>query len=84
MKYPVYSIRDVKVGFDPTFLVQSNDDAAVRAFEVAINNPGNSVMNYRPSDFELYKIGDFEVETGQFESCPVAQFIIGGVDVAKS
>lgn len=85
MKYPVFCIRDTKVGFDPTFMVQVNDDAAVRGFEVAINNPSNVVMNYRPSDYELYKIGEFDTDSGRFFSLDVPVFMIGGNDVyAKS
>lgn len=84
MKYPVYTIRDVKVGFDTQFMVQINDDAAIRAFNMAINNPG-TMLAFVPSDFELYKIGEFETDNGYFEPCPVPQFMIGGVDVyAKS
>lgn len=84
MKYPIYTIRDVKVGFDTQFLPQISDDAAQRAFAMAINNPG-TMLNFQPSDFELYKIGEFDTETGRIESVPVPEFICGGVDVyAKS
>lgn len=84
MIYPVYTIRDVKVGFDTQFMVQINDDAAIRAFNMAINNPG-TMLAFVPSDFELYKIGEFNTDIGHFEPCPVPQFMIGGADVyAKS
>lgn len=85
MKYPVFCIRDTKVGFDPTFMVQVNDEAGIRGFEVAINNPSNIVMNFRPADYEFYKIGYFETDNGRFYPLEVPEFMIGGVDAyAKS
>lgn len=84
MTYPVYCVRDVKVGFDTRFLIEANDDAARRGFSMAINTT-TSMMNYQPSDYELYKIGDFDVESGRFEPTQIPQFLIGGAEVyAKS
>lgn len=84
MTYPVYCVRDVKVGFDTRFLVEANDDAAKRGFSMAINTT-TSMMNYQPSDYELYRLGEFNVETGHFDSLDVPAFVIGGMDVyAKS
>lgn len=84
MRYPVYTIHDKKVGFDTQFLVQVNEEAAKRAFEMAINNPG-SMLAFIPSDFELYQIGEFDTETGVFNGYPFPEFIIGGAELyAKS
>ena len=68
MKYPLYCIRDIKVGFQPQILVEQNDATAVRGFSFAVNNP-EGLMNYSPADFELFKIGEFEVETGKIIPC---------------
>lgn len=84
MIYPVYTIRDVKVGFDTQFLVQVNEAAAVRAFEQAVNSPG-TMLGFKPSDFELYHIGNFDTDKGFFDGFKVPEFVIGGVDLyAKS
>lgn len=84
MNYPVYTIRDVKVGFDTQFLVQANEESAKRAFEMAVNNPG-SMLGFKPSDFELYQIGSFNTETGVFTGFGVPVFVIGGAELyAKS
>lgn len=84
MIYPVYSVRDVKVGFDVQFLVQANVEAAKRSFEMAVNNPG-SMMGFKPSDFELYEIGSFDTDKGVFSGNPVPSFVIGGAEIyAKS
>ena len=79
MIYPVYTVRDVKVGFDTQFLVQMNDDAAKRAFEMAISNP-NQMMGFKPSDFELYKIAEFDTDSGQIRAMSIPEFIIGGAE----
>lgn len=84
MKYPVFCVRDVKVGFDTRFLVEANEDAAKRGFSMAINT-GGSMLNYQPSDYELYRLGDFDVESGRFIALDVPEFVVGGMDVyAKS
>lgn len=66
MKYPIYCIRDVKVGFQPQLLIEQNDATAVRGFSYAINNEG--LMNYSPKDYELYKVGEFDTEKGKLDS----------------
>lgn len=78
MKYPVYCIRDVKVGFRPEFLIQQNDATAIRGFSYAVNNDG--MMNFSPKDYDLYKIGEFDLETGNFQS-QLPDIICSGVSV---
>lgn len=71
MNYPVYSIRDAKVGFmTPT--VDQNDASAARNFEHAVMNSA-SLMNSHPGDYALYRIGSFDTETGAIvkEEMPV-------------
>uniref|UniRef100_A0AAU8AZM5 Nonstructural protein n=1 Tax=Dulem virus 171 TaxID=3145648 RepID=A0AAU8AZM5_9VIRU len=63
MKYPVFAIRDSKVGFlSPT--IDENAFTATRNFEHAVMNP-QSVMNSHPADYSLYEIGQFDTETGE-------------------
>lgn len=78
MKYPVYCIRDSKVGFQPQLLIEQNDATAVRGFSYAVNNEG--LMNYSPKDYDLFKIGEFEIETGKFESI-IPENVCSGVSV---
>ena len=67
MKYPIYSIRDAKTGFmSPT--VDMNDPAAVRNFEHALRNSA-SLMNSHPNDYSLFRIGEFDTETGAVTAC---------------
>ena len=65
MKYPVFAIRDSKVGFmAPT--VEQNAPAAVRNFEHAVQNSA-SLMNSHPGDYDLYQIGTFDSDSGEIE-----------------
>lgn len=80
MIYPVYTVRDVKVGFDVQFLVQASEEAAKRAFEMAVNNPG-TMMGFKPSDFELYKVAEFDTDKGVMIGCPIPEFVVGGEEL---
>lgn len=66
MKYPIYCYRDVKVGFLPPQCDQ-NDATAIRGFSFAING-NDGIMNYSPKDFDLYRIGEFDSDTGMIVS----------------
>lgn len=67
MKYPVYAIRDVHTGFmSPT--IDQNDSAAIRNFEHAVMQSA-SLMNSHPKHYSLYKIGEFDSETGSIKEC---------------
>lgn len=78
MKYNLYSFRDLKAGFDFPKPDQ-NDATAMRGFAFAVNTE-NSIMGFEPKDYQLYKVGEFEVETGKIKPCtPV--LICEGLDV---
>lgn len=65
MKYGLYSMRDDLTGFlVPT--ADSNDATAMRNFQYAIQKP-DSVMNAKPQDFSLYKVGIFDTDDGCIE-----------------
>lgn len=79
MKYPMYSIRDNKVCFGAPFIEQ-NDASAVRGFSQAINS-GNGTMNYCPADFDLFKVAEFDADSGIVEAVPVPVLIVSGNSV---
>lgn len=63
MKLPIYSIRDVHTGFmTPT--VDQNDASAMRNFGHAVMQ-SQSLMNSHPKDYSLYKVGEFDSDTGE-------------------
>lgn len=73
MTKSVYSIRDNKMNSFGTPVLLENDSVAVRQFGDIITE-GNTVMSKHPSDFTLYKIGEFDMESGKFTNldCPSA------------
>ena len=75
MKYPVYSIRDVKVGFMAPRVEQS-DQTMIRAFSYELN-ARDGIMNFAPKDFDLYKIAEFEQESGSLISCTPTLIVNG-------
>lgn len=77
MKYPMFAIRDSKVGFMPPTCDQS-EQSAIRNFAYAIN--GEGVMNYSPKDFDLFKVGEFDVEKGEIIPC-MPKNICDGISV---
>lgn len=63
MIFGVYVVRDLKTGFmTPTFDI--NDQAAIRNFKYAVGKT-DSLMHVCKSDFDLFKIGDYDSETGE-------------------
>lgn len=79
-KYPVYSIRDkVRNKFDTNLMLQDNDQSALRSFSYIVNNP-NGIQNFSPTDFDLFKIGSYDCDSGQFESM-LPEFIVNGGSV---
>lgn len=78
MKYPIYSYRDIKVGFGMP-MVDQNDASALRGFAFAVNGR-DGIMNFSPADFELYKIGEFDTEKGTIEPA-TPEFMVSGSSV---
>lgn len=79
MKYPVYSYRDQLVGFGAPIL-EISDQTAMRGFSMQMNNP-NDLKNFSPKDFDLYKIGIFDSETGYVEAEKIPVLICSGTSV---
>lgn len=69
MIYGVYAMRDVKVGFlTPTFDV--NDQSAQRNFCHAVLST-DSILSSFANDFSLYKLGEFDSDTGVLDPLPL-------------
>lgn len=77
MIYSVYTVRDQKTGWLPPTYDQ-NDNSAMRNFKFACSRK-DSTMNFSPADFDLFRIGVFDSDTGIFTpSDPV--FLMNGLD----
>lgn len=78
MKVGVYCVKDAKQGFlSPTF--ESYDSIAIRGFAYAIKT--NGLMNFATEDYDLYRIGDFDTETGLTALDPV--LLVHGTEVKE-
>ena len=62
MTYDIYSYRDKINGFGMP-MIDTNEPSAVRGFHYAVSGKYD-LMTFRPSDFDLYRIGKFDAETG--------------------
>lgn len=81
MKFNAYSIRDSKTGFlQPTFEV--NDQVAMRNFSHAVQN-SDSILFTHARDFDLYKIGNFDSDTGRLMPVEVPVLIMSGSSCLK-
>lgn len=79
MIYGLYSIRDIKSTYMQV-LTDHNDATAIRGFKQAVMVP-DSLMAMHPTDFALYRVGTFNVDTGEIIAtapellCDAAQFV---------
>lgn len=62
----MYCVKDVKSGLfnSPHFV--SSDGVAIRSFGAACEDKSTDLNKY-PSDFSLYHVGSFNLETGMIE-----------------
>lgn len=79
MKYPIYSYRDVKVGFGMPF-TDMNDQTAMRGFSFAVNGKVD-LMGFASQDYDLYRVGEFDTEKGVIEPCNPPVFLVSGASV---
>lgn len=61
----MYSIKDDLIGYGVPFATD-NDAVAMRYFNQAVIQP-NSIYSLNKSQFNLYRIGTFDTESGRFE-----------------
>lgn len=75
MIYPVYALRDkaAEAFLAPT--INSNDQTAKRDLSMAVNAQQSGSMSYKPSDFDLYHIGSYDVESGQLVPVSPVRFV---------
>lgn len=80
MKYPVFSVRDKLAGFSAPEL-SLTEDTMKRTFAHRINNDSN--LLFSASDYDLYKVGEWDVDSGQMTPC-LPEFVIAGITCVRS
>lgn len=81
MKYPVYCIRDNKVGFAPQFHIQENEVASIRAFKFMLD--GANLLGKFPEDYDWYQVAEFDTESGNMIAIIPPKFIVSGGSVVN-
>lgn len=85
MIFGVYCIRDHLSGFQ-TPVLEQNDAVALRNFAQAVSDfprqAGRSVMQFKPADFDFFRLASFDSETGKFDLLDVPQLLASGLSVA--
>lgn len=80
MTIGIYSMKDLKVGYGPVFPEQ-NDNTAKRLFGTQMN-AANSIQSFSPADFQLFKLGEYDTESGIITPCePI--LLLDGYNVVK-
>lgn len=80
MKLLMYSICDKKTSYMFPFPDYS-DQSAVRQFSANINS--NPIGKDNPQDFELFCVGEFDMETGLVEAYVPNKHVISGLSVVR-
>ena len=79
MRLKVFAIRDSALdAYIRPFFVPSVAMAA-RSFRDEVNRP-ESEMHRHPSDYELFELGEWDEESGQFAQNAVARSVVRAVD----
>lgn len=83
MIYVLCCVRDAAVvAYMRPFCVPASG-AAIRGFSDEVNR-AESEMHKHPEDYELFEMGTFEEETGQFELLPVPRSLARAKDFIVS
>lgn len=76
----LYSVRDNKTAAYHRPFCSEHKNLAVRSFRTAVNDAGTELNKY-PEDFELFEVGEFEVETGMLKQFTAPVFICSAMSL---
>lgn len=78
----VYCVKDNKSGGFMTPVYNTNIHDAQRNFGMAASNP-QSILYMYPSDFELWFLGTFNQDSGQFNMLEKPEFVCNAAQCQK-
>ena len=73
-------MRDHMTGYMNPF-VATNEGVAKRDFKILVNDRDQKLA-FNPQDFDLYKLGEFDTETGKIKPCE-PDLLVTGLSVFK-
>lgn len=80
MKLLMFSICDKQTSYIFPFPAQT-EQAAIRNFSVEINN--NPMAKANPQDFELFCVGEFDMESGIVKAYTPNKHVVSGMSVVR-
>lgn len=78
MKLKIFCIYDEKAKAYAQPFYMSNDGQALRAFGDLVNDK-NSQLNKHPIDYSIWKMGEYDDNSGMFE-CEKPEFLAKAID----
>lgn len=79
MIYPMYAYRDNKSNFSMPY-AEMNDASALRGFAYLCSGK-DSIMSFSPADYDLFKVGTFDTDSGLMEASATLVFLANGSSV---
>lgn len=76
----VYAVKDVKAGFQAPY-TRVNDQIAIRDFQNVARSPEPNKLTMNPEDFELWRLGTMNIETGEIKSSP--EFLVSAIKITS-
>lgn len=83
MQHKIYAIRDAKAEVYGSPWYKKTHGEAERDFSTLVNDPKSTVNQY-PDDFDLYYVGEYNDESGAFQTLPTPQHIVKAVQVKRA
>lgn len=77
MKFGVYVVRDVHVGFGP-LLLEASPEKAMRNFSMSFVD--DSQCHAYPMDYGLYRLGEYDLTSGVISALPQPELVLDGVN----
>lgn len=84
MRYKVLAIRDRAIDSYGQPFYSASVGGAVRSFSDEVNRPENNTLHKHPEDFDLFLLGEFDDQTGEFDTTRPAQVAVGKDLVIKA
>jgi len=83
MKNGIYSIYDAKAEVFTSPMSLMNNNVAVRIFQNCVNTPEhNYALN--PEDYNLFKLGEFDDNTGLIDVYNPPQILVSAISLKKN
>jgi len=78
MKMKIYAVRDNATEQYGNAMFLIGHGQAIRSFTDELNNKNNdNMLNKHPTDFDLYHLGEYDTDTGEFATTRPTRLAIG-------